>query len=355
MKLKKQQLIIVGVIIIAFILVASVAVVMMSNNDDGSNGNGDGTNGNGDGTNGDTNGDGDGDGDNGNGGSSQLTGNWVNMSSNIPDSNLLLTDVFFLNENEGWITSSSGDFAIYHTTDGGLTFETQTTALSCDAIYMFNENEGFAGGQSGAVYHTNNGGTDWNMINNFLPSHIRSMSFPPESDTGFICGGSGWVGKINATEIFDMEKLVNADLSSISFSTKNEGWLCGGSIIRHYVSGEWVADQNYPYGGYNAIHFIDNSHGWAAGDDGIIIHTTDGYNWTKQIDNVGTFDGLFFLDELNGWALNFQVMSTNDGGNTWNTDSSTVVDTPLVGVFFISPNKGFVVGGESTFLKYTGE
>jgi len=49
------------------------------------------------------------------------------------------------------------------------------------------------------------------------------------------------------------------------------------------------------------------------------------------------------------------VMSTNDGGNTWNTDSSTVVDTHLVGVFFISPNKGFVVGGKSTFLKYVGE
>lgn len=352
MKLKKQQMIIVGVILIALILVVSLAVILNPGTGDGSNNSN--NNGNGDGANGDTNGNGDGDDDGDNGDSSQLNGNWVNMSSNIPDSNLLLTDVFFINENEGWITTSGAN-KIFHTKDGGLTFETQTTLQPTNAICMLNENTGFAGGQSGAVFYTNNGGENWNLINNFLPSTIRGMSFPPGSDTGFICGDSGWVGKINATEIFDMEKLVNSNLYAISFPVKNEGWLCGGSIIRHYVNGVWTADQNYAYGGYNAIHFIYASHGWAAGDSGIIIHTTDGYNWAKQMDNVGTFDGLFFLDELNGWALNFRVMSTNDGGNTWNTDSSTILGVALTSAFFVSPTQGFVVGAQSTFLKYVGE
>ena len=45
-------------------------------------------------------------------------------------------------------------------------------------------------------------------------------------------------------------------------------------------------------------------------------------------------------------------MNTNDGGTTWEIDSSTILNTPLTSVFFISPTQGFVVGGESTFLKY---
>lgn len=34
-----------------------------------------------------------------------------------------------------------------------------------------------------------------------------------------------------------------------------------------------------------AIHFVDRSHGWVVGHDGVILHTTDGgLNWTKQLD-----------------------------------------------------------------------
>jgi hypothetical protein len=66
-----------------------------------------------------------------------------------------LVGIHFINDFEGWITSANG---IYHTTDGGETFEKQTTMAYCDAVFMLNENEGYAGGDGGWIYHTTNGG-----------------------------------------------------------------------------------------------------------------------------------------------------------------------------------------------------
>ena len=158
MKLKKQQMIIVGVIIIALILVASVAVVMMSNTGDNesnnSNNNGDGTS-NGDGS----YGDGDGDGDNGNGDNSQLTGNWVDLSSNI-DGNPPFTDVHVIGD-EVWISSAVDYPYVCYSADGGETFSIQENTLgtALHSIYMKNSNEGYAGGASGYLYKYNPTGT----------------------------------------------------------------------------------------------------------------------------------------------------------------------------------------------------
>lgn len=270
---------------------------------------------------------------------------WVDLSDNLPDNAFPITDIFFLNENEGWVTASSVS-EIYHTTDGGLTFETQTTLQPSQTIYMLNELEGFAGGQSGAVHHTSDGGETWNLINNFLPGTIFSMSFPPDSDTGYICGNDGWVGKINSNEIFDMEKLVYSHLYAISFPTKGEGWLCGGSIIQHYTNNQWVADQNYPFEGYNAMYMLNPTQGWVAGDGGVIIYTSDGNNWTKQKDKPPTINDIYFINETHGWAVAWNYINyTTDGGSNWNIDSISSLDkVHFVNVFFLNESLGFVSG-----------
>lgn len=159
---------------------------------------------------------------------------WIDLSQKISNQNsTLLTDIHFIDENEGWVTTSS--FAeIYHTTDGGQTFEIQTLQMPAHQIHMLDKNRGYAGGQSGTVFYTNNSGKNWKLINDFLPSTVRGLTFPAKSDTGFICGDSGWVGKIDSMHIFDLQKLVNSNLYDVSFLTKNDGDVAGSAIIRHY-------------------------------------------------------------------------------------------------------------------------
>ena len=53
------------------------------------------------------------------------------------------------------------------------------------------------------------------------------------------------------------------------------------------------------------VSFVDASNGWAVGDFGTIVHTTDGgANWNTQVSGTGsTLLGVSFVDASNGWAV----------------------------------------------------
>ena len=265
------------------------------------------------------------------------------------------SDVFFTDDNTGWITFGNIN-NISKTVDGGETFEVQTTQLETNAIYMLNANEGYSGGASGFVYRTTNGGTNWNF-HGTIGATLTDISFPPSGGTGYACGFNGAISSITSTIVTPMNSGVNGNLSSIIFPiNSSEGWVCGGSIIRHFIAGAWTGDQDYPSGGYNAIYMVDALYGWAVGDNGIIIHTTDGQNWFAQTnpDNNSLFD-VFFLNENEGWAVGAQgiVIHTTNGGTTWAVVGAGLTSNFLTGVHFTSSTNGYVSGNNKTLLKYT--
>ena len=269
------------------------------------------------------------------------------------------SDVYFVSDDEGWITSSS-IAEIYHTTDGGATFEIQTTLYSCNAIHMINENEGYAGGKSGFVYRTTDGGENWIAIGS-MGATLADISFPPSGDTGYCCGINGNIHAITSSGVTKMTSNINGNLYSISFPVNSEeGWVCGGSVIRHYINNVWSGDQDMPSGGYNAIYMVDNLNGWAVGDGGIIIHTGDGHNWFEQTNpnpEQNTFYKVFFLNAQEGWAVGIggTIIQTTNGGTTWTVVGSSLTTNSLNGVHFVSTitgNVGYVVGNGKTLLKY---
>ncbi len=81
------------------------------------------------------------------------THGWVDVSEKLIQLDPDFSDIHFIGD-EGWMTSAE----IYHTTDGGDTWEIQSTLLPCHAIDMLSPTEGYAGGKSGFVYHTTDGG-----------------------------------------------------------------------------------------------------------------------------------------------------------------------------------------------------
>jgi len=148
-------------------------------------------------------------------------------------------------------------------------------------------------------------------------------------------------------------------LSSITFPINSSyGKVCGGSIILTYFNGIWGGASNgYPSGGYNAIYMVDTLTGWAVGDDGIIIHTTDGINWFEQTNpDTSTFRTLqrvFFLNSQEGWAVGTaSILHTTNGGIEWTVEAEGLTYNSLAGVHFTSPTNGYVGGQHKTLLKY---
>jgi photosystem II stability/assembly factor-like uncharacterized protein len=53
------------------------------------------------------------------------------------------------------------------------------------------------------------------------------------------------------------------------------------------------------------LQFVDTLYGWASGDSGVVIHTTNsGQNWVIQNTGFdGTIEDMHFLNRNLGWAV----------------------------------------------------
>jgi photosystem II stability/assembly factor-like uncharacterized protein len=279
---------------------------------------------------------------------------WTDISANVPG-DPDFSGVFFFSDNEGWISVSSGP-EIYHTTDGGATFEIQETSLgtSTSDIYMMDENEGYTGGGSGFVYRTTNGGINWDLLG-AMSSSLRELDFA-SLNQGYACG-DGAVFSITPEGVENLNCGQPTFFSGISSPSVSNVWLCGGNDIMYY-NGSTFEFQAGPAGTYNAICFVNDDHGWVVGTAGLIGHTENqGEDWHRQtnpdLDLHSLYD-LFFLDENKGWAVGSQgtIIHTIDGGETWELQAQGLTSNFLRCVHFTSPTNGYVVGNGKTLLKY---
>ena len=75
----------------------------------------------------------------------------------------------------------------------------------------------------------------------------------------------------------------------------------------------------------NAVFFVNEKKGWAAGEDAVIVHTEDGgLTWKHQFDgrdaaNKGPLLDIVFTSETTGFAVGVynKIFKTADGGKTW--------------------------------------
>jgi photosystem II stability/assembly factor-like uncharacterized protein len=288
---------------------------------------------------------------------------WTDISANLPTTakgSTTLLDMHFISADEGWIVQSGTSY-IYHTDDGGATWETLITpddaATGIKAIYMLSATEGYIAAQNFKIYRTTDGGQNWNDLGS-LGKTPADIDFPQGSSMGYVCGFNGKVYQVTSSGIESMATGLSAtNFSSISMSSVSEGWACGEQVIIHYAHSEWKPDQSYPDAAYNAIHMVSNTIGWAAGDSGVIIHTIDGINWDYQTNpdtsNRTLFD-IFFLNQNEGWAVGFNgvILNTADGGTTWSVEADGITTNILTAVQFTNSTNGFALGNNGTLLKY---
>jgi photosystem II stability/assembly factor-like uncharacterized protein len=88
-----------------------------------------------------------------------------------------------------------------------------------------------------------------------------------------------------------------------------------------------------------SMHLLTSNTGWAASQKRLQLTSDAGQHWTDITPpgkNLGNIDGVFFLNDLQGWVVNsitasagqgaaaFIVSSTSDGGKTWTSKPLTV-------------------------------
>lgn len=108
--------------------------------------------------------------------------------------------------------------------------------------------------------------------------------------------------------------------------------------------------------------FTDTLNGWAAGDSGTIVHTSDGgVNWVTQSSTIDfSIQDLFFANPRLGWAIandffysGTMILRTTNGGVTWSgaryPDTTYIINT----VYFTDSLNGYLAGFNRLILKTT--
>ena len=111
--------------------------------------------------------------------------------------------------------------------------------------------------------------------------------------------------------------------------------------------------------GIHSIQFIDQSEGWAVGDDGVVWHSIDaGKTWERQKSGTrASLRGVHFLTPYTGWAVGRMespnggssvgvMLHTTDGGIKWEEVGTNVLPG-LHAVRFFDEKNGFVCGDGS--------
>ena len=144
------------------------------------------------------------------------------------------------------------------------------------------------------------------------------------------------------------------------FIDNENGWAVGQvGVIVHTSDGgaTWIPQQTPRNVQYNSVYFVTKLEGWVVGGPpSTILHTSDGgATWAMQ--NTSTWAGLnavYFVDAQKGWAVGQGgvIVRTTDGGLHWAPQASGT-SSELRGLFFWDANRGWAVGDGGTILQTT--
>jgi len=241
----------------------------------------------------------------------------------------------FVTEDEGWAVGDLG--RIFHTINGGLEWEIQTSGTKRPfvSINCIDKNNIYAAGQAGQVSKTTDGGKTWKALTTGLDRQLLSVNFA-DVNRGIAVGDYG--------------KMIRTDDGGASWSP--------ASVPPDTKLPEDVAEVVEP--GDVVLYsadFADRDHVWVVGEFGVVLASGDGGQTFHSQNSAAetTLFGVHFIDNQHGWAVGMEatLMATSDGGETW---TKVPVDTPKgfsLALYEVNVNKDSQVGwaiGNNGFL-----
>lgn len=313
---------------------------------------------------------------------------WTDLYCNMPDTPTdtiyingdpyynSFTDLFFINDNEGWVTSlqqnEEQEFLIFHTQDGGQNWDIQTSWWDYShAIWMLDPENGYLGDHNGFIFVTHNGGETWDY-HGATGGAVTDISFAPASDTGYVSlDNSYYLWQITP------EGVTQIDIGGINFwsgisATDEKVWFCGGTHVFYYdlVTQELVYQLVQHCFYFGPVYFINENHGWIGNDCYIKGFADYDMDWPEIFNSdENAVTCIFALDTNQVWAtlMDGRIILTHNGSDygvnpethlpwsnvVWETQPHPYPENTLNAIQFTSPDNGYACGENNTLLKYT--
>jgi photosystem II stability/assembly factor-like uncharacterized protein len=118
---------------------------------------------------------------------------WVDLT--MPSTKWGQSKIFILNSNNIWFLSAGreGDATVYFSNDGGISFvdKSPTAVGTLNDIYFTDDNNGWIAGSSGMIYRTTDGGNNWHTQFNKSNANLNKVFFF-DNLTGWVAGSIGY-------------------------------------------------------------------------------------------------------------------------------------------------------------------
>ena len=271
----------------------------------------------------------------------------------------------FLDELTGW---TAGTYSLFKTTNGGRICENKCLrigesfysldAVDQDHIWTCSDRGIVATNDGGTTWARQDSGVGWplyaiDMADNLLGISVGGGYFgirPPYVPYRVhrrTTNGQTWQGSTTRDQF---------PLRGINLLTSSLGWACGdsGNILRTSDGGvTWQNQTSNVRNNLSWITFKDSLHGWTCGSSGCVLWTTDG-GTTWNSGNSGTTTSLgkmAFYDTTHGFAIGSLglIIETNDGGRTWLRDT-TFLSNYFLGIFALDSTHVWAGGTNGILL-----
>ena len=279
---------------------------------------------------------------------------WESMWTPTVNSNP--TDVEWVTDNLLFISAGNGD--LFRSLDGGNTWANvnpPTTAWLYN-VHFINETTGFVTGESGTVLKTTDSGSTWTLIPTNATSRLYGVHFTDDA-TGVIVGWNGTI--LRTTDGGDSWSLIStsitASLQDVHFIDANTGFASGG-VMAKTTDGGLTWNQVYSAANdyFYVVHVNANGQGYAAGNGGVFIKTSNfGQTWQSQAD-LGEGD-IFCGDHVSDNAAymmgKLNIHKSSNGGSSWTVIKNAIQGGGITAMQFFSDTQGTAVSvpGGGTF------
>ena len=130
------------------------------------------------------------------------------------------------------------------------------------------------------------------------------------------------------------------------------------------AQGTWEVKESPTGNSLQSVSFVDSLNGWAVGDSGIIIHTSNGGNdWVVQDSKTeNKIVNVFFLNRNLGWASSWNLsvdpfgtvlLKTTNGGEEWNLIPYRERELLINCILFTDSLTGWMGGSPHALVKST--
>lgn len=271
-------------------------------------------------------------------------------------------DVFFTDENSGWLIGQELYKSIlYKTYDGGITL-TQVEdfpGINPSALYFTSNQTGIVGARN-KIFKTTDAGINWQQViingydSLFIGGEFKRMFFLTD-EIGWAINSGSVVKTTNGGDDWSVQ-LYAEILAGIHFSDTRNGWVArsGGGIAQPFRSSDgginWIEQSSLTFNTTSDVYFRDSLNGFITSSNTLYRTYNRGLNW-QLVTNGSRFSNII---NNNIFLLGVQVRQSTDSGDNWIVIPE-LSNRELSFIRLNVINKGYAIGSRGLVIKYYDE